>query len=133
MNIKADVNDKYYTSAVSQMIENIIKISAIKASFRYEKFAKESLNTLNSQLNEKASNAPALAKDYMMSHLGVVVLKSNKLNLINNMKTIKQLKYPYVVTKQKEYNDFLACTIRRCFSKDKSLKKVVSRINSFLK
>jgi len=133
MDIKADVNDKYYTSAVSQMIENIIKISAIKASFRYEKFAKESLNTLKSQLNEKASNAPALAKDYLMNHFGVVVLKSNKLNLINNMKTITQVKYPYVLTKEKEYNDFLACTLRRCFSKDKSLEKVVTRINAFLK
>ncbi len=133
LGVKADLNDKYYTSAVSKMIQNIITVAALKESFRYEKFAKKSLDTFKVQLQRELSLTPALASASLMQKQGVVVLKSNYSNLMQNLRTIREIKYPYVVTLKKNYNDFLACTIRQCFSKDPKLKSVISAIESFEK
>jgi len=68
-----------------------------------------------------------------MQEYGVVVLKSKSSNLIKNYKITQQIKYPYLLTLKKDYNAYLACTLRKCFSKDKTLKKVISEINTFQK
>ena len=130
LHVKAGLNDKYYTSPLSKILQNVIKISALKASFRYEKLAKKSIHSLKNQLIRKQADVPALAKAYLMQELGVVIVKSSKENLTKNAKIMQTIKYPYVLTEDKEYNDFLACTLRRCFVKDKEINKVIQVINT---
>jgi len=129
LHVKAGLNDKYYTSPLSKMLQNIIKLAALKASFRYEKLAQKNIQSLKNQLIAKQSDVPALAKAYLMQKLGVVVLKSSKENLMKNTKIIQKVQYPYLLTKAKEYNDFLACTLRRCFAKDINIATVIQVIN----
>ncbi len=129
LHVKAGLNDKYYTSALSKMIQNIVKMASLKASFRYEKFAQKSIKRLRSQLISKQANIPALAKAYLMQNIGVVTLKSSKRNLLKNVKILQNIKYPYVFTEKKEYDDFLACTLRRCFVNNKNLQYVIQTIN----
>ena len=129
LHVKAGLQDKYYTSPLSKMLQNIIKLAALKASFSYEKLALKSIKHLQIKLIRKQSNVPALAQAYLMQNLGVVVLKSSKINLLQNVKYFQNIQYPYVVTKKKEYNDFLACTLRRCFAKDKNIATVIQVIN----
>jgi len=130
MNIKAGVIDKYYTSPLSKMLQNTISIAALKASFRYEKLAITSLEKQTHTLKSKLSDAPALAKAYLMQHLKVTTLKSKKKNLLKHKKEIQKCNYPYILTKKESYDDYLACTIRLCFYKDKNLKKVIEAIDS---
>ena len=135
LNVLAGLNDKYYTSPLSQMVQNIMQLAALKASFRYEKFAQESMQQLELQLQLKKADAPALTQAYLMQKFGVVVIKSSKENLVKhtNKKIIYSINYPYVLTEKKPYDDYLACTIGRCFIKDKSLKNVAMQINRFIK
>ncbi len=125
LGVKADLNDKYYTSALSRIIEDIIKLSALKESFRYEKLAQKSIEANEATLKRKLAKVPALANDYLMQKRGVFVLKSNKNNLINNMQTIRKVHYPYVMTLQEDYNDYLVCTLRKCFVKSANLNAVI--------
>jgi uncharacterized protein YyaL (SSP411 family) len=131
--VKAGLNDKYYTAAVSKMIQNIIKLSAIKESFRYEKFANETLDAFHLQLQQKLADVPALARAFLMQKEGVVSLKSKRENLLRNHKKIQEISYPYVVTMPKDYNDYLACTLRQCFSKEKEFTLIVEKINKYKK
>ncbi|WP_457748351.1 thioredoxin domain-containing protein [Sulfurimonas sp.] len=130
LHVKAGLNDKYYTSPLSKMLQNIIKLAALKASFSYEKLAHKSINSLKQELIQKQADVPALAQAYLMQDLGVVVLKSSKENLLKNAKIMQKIKYPYVLSEAKEYNDFLACTLRRCFAKSKNLNSVIQIIDT---
>ncbi|WP_457746216.1 thioredoxin domain-containing protein [Sulfurimonas sp.] len=128
LRVPAGTKDKYYTSALSKMVQNYLNIAALKASFRYEKVAQKSLHTLSGELANKASDAPALATAYLMQKYGVVVLKSSKKNLLQNTKEIQKISYPYLLKKVQNYNDFLACTMRQCFAKESRIFKIKEAI-----
>ncbi|WP_434581498.1 DUF255 domain-containing protein [Sulfurimonas sp. NW15] len=129
LHVKAGINDKYYTSPLSKMLQNIIKLASLKASFQYEKLFQSSMEKLKEELIREESNAPALAQAYLMQKLGVVVVKSTKGNLLKNAKILQTVQYPYLLREAKEYNDFLACTLRRCFVKDKNISRIIKTIN----
>ncbi|SFV68015.1 Thymidylate kinase [hydrothermal vent metagenome] len=130
LDIKAGLIDKYYASPLSKMLQNIINIASLKASFRYEKLALATLEPQMDVLKFKQSDAPALAKAYLMQNLKVTTIKSKKQNLLKYKKEIQTIAYPYVLTKEEKYDDYLACTIRLCYSKDKNIKTVIKAINS---
>ncbi|QOP45477.1 thioredoxin domain-containing protein [Sulfurimonas paralvinellae] len=132
-NVKADLNDKYYTSSLSKIIQDILKLSGIKESLRYEKLAYASMNNLHLELQERLADAPALARAYLMQKEGVVSLKSKKENLLKNYKKIQEILYPYIVTVPKDYDSYLACTLRQCFSQEKELKLIIEKINRYKK
>ncbi|ADN09378.1 thioredoxin domain-containing protein [Sulfurimonas autotrophica] len=130
LHVKAGFNDKYYTSPLSKILQNILKLAALKASFVYEKFARKTIENIKPELAVKQANAPALAKAYLMQELGVVTLKSSKKNLINNQQRILQIKYPYLLSKAVAYENYLVCTIRQCFIEDISIQKVINFIDT---
>jgi uncharacterized protein YyaL (SSP411 family) len=130
LKVKARTDDKYYTAALSKMIQNILQLASLKAAFRYEKEANKTIKYLQQELLEKQSETPALAKAYLMQSLGIITLKSSKKNLIQNRSMITQIKYPYMLTKSVEDDEFIACTLRQCFIADKSLEKVIGFIDS---
>lgn len=128
MKIKANLKDKYYTSPLSKMTQNIVKLAALKESFRYEKLAVTTLKGINADLRFKQADAPAAATAFLMQSLKIVSLKSKKKNLLQNKQKIDSIKYPYILTKKSKDDDYLACTIRRCFSKEAKLEKVIDSI-----
>ena len=133
MKIKADLNDKYYTSAAGKMVQNILKLAALKASFKYENFAKMTLDSFMLRLIEKKADAPALSRAFLMYKEGIIVLKSKKENLQKNRQQLTKITYPYLLTKAKPFDDYLACTLRQCFAKEKTLNKLIKSIKKLKK
>ena len=128
LNVKATLNDKYYTSPLSKMLQNIIKLASLKSSFKYEKIALNSLKVIDNKLSQLQSFAPAAARAYLMQDLGFITIKSNVQVLKKNSIKLQMIHYPYVLSKSSNHEDFLGCTMRRCFVKDMSLEKVVDAI-----
>jgi len=128
LHVKANLNDKYYTSPLSKMLQNIIKLASLEGSFKYEKLALASLGHIQRELNEKLSDAPAAATAFLMQDKGIVTLKSNQENLQKKAIAIKNINYPYILTKKIQDSEYLCCTMRRCFSKEKKLKAVIQAI-----
>jgi len=132
--IQADLNDKYYTSALSKMIQDIVQMAALEASFEYEKLAQRSIKSFEMQLKEDPLDVPALTRAYLMQQGGVVVLKSNKENLQKSTPILlKDIKYPYTLMKAKTLDDYLACTLRQCFAKEIDLHAIIKKINFYKK
>jgi len=129
--VEGGLKDKYYKSALSNMIQNYLKFASLKASFRYEKLALQSLKNLESKYRLKTIEAPSLATAYLMQKYGIVTLKSSKKNLLDNSLILHKTNYPYLLLEDKPYDDFLACTLRRCFAKEKDVKKIKERIEAF--
>jgi uncharacterized protein YyaL (SSP411 family) len=133
LRIKADMRDKYYTSALAKMLQNYLKMASLKESFRYEKIVITSLEAINAALQREQSDAPATATAFMMQSLGVVMLKNTKEQLIKEKNAIQKIKYPYVLTKKSELDEYLACTMRSCFAKEKELKNIEKSIDNIIR
>jgi len=131
LDVKAGLNDKYYTSAQAKILQDIIKLAALKGSFKYEKLVVESMKKLYSTLAKNQADTPALARLYLMQTKGIVVIKSSEENLEKNRFLFQRSKYPYILLKAKEYDDYLACTLRQCFAKEKDLKIFLTAINNY--
>ena len=129
LSIKADMQDKYYTSPLAKMTQNIIKMASLKASFKYEKLALKTLEFLNVKIEKEQSNTPASAIAFLMQSQKIITLKNSKKTLKKDFFKIKDIKYPYIITKNTNSNFFyLACTIRSCFAIDKKFKKIKKAI-----
>ena len=131
LKVKADLKDKYYTSALGKMAQNIVKLASLKASFSYEKLALQTLESINAEIEKKQFEVPAAATAFMMQKVGVVTLKSSKKRLQTNMLKIQQLKYPYVLIKAEKNENYIACTMRSCFAIEKDFSKIKKRIESY--
>ncbi len=129
--VKAPLNDKYYTSALAKMMQNAMKLAALKESFRYEKFARKNLLSLQKHLQTTDDFSPALVRAYLMQKHGVVAIKSNAKNLQKNASAIAKLDYPYIVKLAQNYSFYLVCTLRQCFFKSPTFTPLIQKIKSF--
>jgi len=59
---------------------------------------------------------------------GTILLKSSKQNLLQNKEKIRQIKYPFLLTKPENTNSYLLCNMESCFYYDKNLTKVIENI-----
>ncbi|EDZ62131.1 protein containing DUF255 [Sulfurimonas gotlandica GD1] len=129
LSIKADMRDKYYTSSLAKMTQNIIKLASLRASFKYEKLALKTLESQNALIEKEQSNVPASAIAFLMLQEEVVTLKNTKETLERDVSKIKNIKHPYVLMKKEETSsEYLACTMRSCFAVEKELSKIKIKI-----
>lgn len=131
LSIKADMRDKYYTSALAKMTQNIIKLASLKASFRYEKLALKTLESQNGVIETKQSDVPASAIAFLMQKIEVVTLKNSKDKLKKDFLKIKSIKHPYLlIKKDKTDGKYLACTMRSCFAIEKNISDIKIKIEN---
>ena len=128
LKIKADHNDKYYTSALAKMIQNALHLASLKSSFKYEALAIKTLESINETIEQKQTQVPASAKAFLMVQENIVTLKSSKTNLQKHALEIFKIKYPFLLTKATQNENYIACTMRSCFSINKDFKKIVEGI-----
>jgi uncharacterized protein YyaL (SSP411 family) len=133
LEIQADMRDKYYSSAFAKMVQNFVKMASLKESFRYEKVAIQSLESINALLEKEQSDAPASATAFMMQTVGVVTLKHTKEQLLSDANAIKKIKHPYLLSKKSESAQYLACTMRSCFAKEEKLKNIEKIIDNVIR
>ncbi len=121
--IKADLRDKYYISAQAKTLQNLLDLALLTDSLKYQNIALKSLQKLSLNLDTPASNKALLMKNY-----GVILLKSNKENLVKNRTNIESLRYPFIHVKKVDNSIYLACEIGKCFSYSKVFENVKNKI-----
>ncbi len=132
LNIKADMNDKYYTSALAKMTQNIIKLASLKSSFKYEKLALKTLAYQNELIERELSKVPASATAFLMQKQKIVTLKNSKEILLQDKRKIKKISYPYILSKKdKTKGNYLACTMRSCFASTSNFYEIKDKIQSY--
>jgi len=131
IDVAADVNDKYYISALSKMLQNLLKLAALKSDRRYHNMARSMVENLQGVLGEKSVDAPALVTAYIIAKRGYILIKSNRKNLSQLKKRLGELTYPYILTKEEQRDVYIACTLQQCFCVEKSLEKLLERVEVF--
>jgi len=115
-------------------MQNILKLSLLKESFNFEKLAAISLQNFLKKISlEPNIKAPAMLRAYLMQKYGFVLLKSSVENLQKNAYRIHRSAYPYLLTKAQRYSDYMLCSMRQCFAKEKSLQKIMKKVVEYEK
>lgn len=126
--IVADFDDRYYTSALSVMLENLVRLSSLTEDLSYNEIVKETIENSGAVLKESPAKAPKLLHVFLRLKMGDVIIKSNMKNLRKSSKEIDAISYPFVLSKVEESDKYLACRVSSCFAYDTNITALVNYI-----
>jgi uncharacterized protein YyaL (SSP411 family) len=125
---RANFKDKYYTSPLSLMFENLITLANYKFDMSLLYQTKQMIKNYSSQILSDIANHSSGIRAIIRLQKGDVILKSNKNNLINYKKKIQNIKYPFLYTMFEQSSDFLACDESTCFAYSDNFDKIKNKI-----
>ena len=129
--VRADLLDKYTTSAFGKMMQNLYILANFTEDTQYAHLAEESLKKIS--FMDSAQNAPSSMRAWLMGHYGIITLSHKQKVLEQNRKNIQEIHYPYLYLFVEERNDFGACTLGGCFAGEKDLKVMKQRVFEHIK
>jgi len=126
---EADFDDRYYTSALSMMLENLVRLSSLTEELDYNEIVKKTIKNNGAVLEMNPVKAPKLLHTFLRLKMGDVIIKSNAEKLLNVRKQIEAMKYPFVLSKTEESDKYLACRVNSCFAYDTNITKLLEKID----
>ena len=128
--VRAKVYDSGYKSALSNMLENLFKMSLYMDKREYSKISLKILRKNFQTLQQNQLYKASLFNVYLASKMGYVILKSKKRNLLKNLKKIEKTTYPFLLLKTNNEEIYLVCTANSCFAYSDDINEVLSKIES---
>jgi len=129
----ADFDDRYYTSALSMILEDFVRLASLTEELEFNEVVKRTLKESAAVLESNPSKAPKLLHLFLRLKMGDVIIKSTFQNLTKSKKEIDQMKYPFVLTKVEKSDKFLACRVNSCFAYDENITALIEKINKMVK
>jgi len=129
LEVLADFDDKYYTSSLSLMLENMVRLSSLTEDLAYQEIVKKSMGKYVQVLEELSTNISKLVHTLMRMEKGDVIIKASRDKLRKNTKVLETIKYPFVLSKAQESDKYLACRVSSCFAYDDNLAILIKNIN----
>ncbi len=127
----SSIYDSAYRSSLSNMLENLFKLSILTDIREFHNLAMHSLKQNSYKINNNPSGVATAFNIFVGSQKQYKVLKSTKDNLVKNKVKIEKLNNPYLVIKAVNDKQYLACTINSCFSFDMDIYKVLTNIGKY--
>jgi uncharacterized protein YyaL (SSP411 family) len=124
----ADFDDRYYTSALSMMLENLLRTSALTEELRYIKIVKQSIKKLGSVLEKDPASAPKLVDTFLRLKKGDIIIHASKKKLLLAQDDLDAITYPFILSKAEASKQYLACKSTSCFAHDKNITKLIDKI-----
>ncbi len=125
----ADFDDRYYTSPLSQMLENLIQLSSLTETFTYRDIVQETLSNMGSVLESSPATAPKLVHTFLRMHKGDVIIHARKKKLLSAQHALDNVKYPFLLSVIQESDEYLACKTTMCFAHDTNITKLIEKIH----
>lgn len=126
--VLADFDDRYYTSALSVMLENLVRLSSLTEELDYNEIVKKTIKESGAVLGTTPVKAPKLLHTFLRLKMGDVIIKSNAKKLQKSRKQIEAMKYPFVLSKPEESDKYLACRVNSCFAYDTNITALINKI-----
>ena len=126
---EADFDDRYYTSALSMMLENLVRLTSLTNELSYAEVAKETTKEHGAVLEKNPSFAPKLVHTFLRLQLGDIIIHANKEKLLLAQPELDGMRYPFVLSVMQESDEYLACKTTMCFANDKNITKLIEKIN----
>ena len=129
----ADFDDRYYTAALSQVLEDLVQIASLGEALEYNEIVKKTLKMQGAVLEKEPQNASKLLHTFLRLKKGDVIIKSTKEKLLKAQNKIDDMSYPFVLTKTEESDKYLACRVNSCFAYDNNMTVLIEKINKMVK
>ena len=126
---EADFDDRYYTSALSMMLENLVRLTSLTNDLNYVEVVKETIKKKGAVLEKNPAFAPKLVHTFLRLTLGDVIIHANKKKLLLAQSELDTMKYPFVLSAMQESAEYLACKTTMCFANDRNITKLIEKIN----
>ncbi len=123
----AGVYDSSYKSALSNMVDNLLKLAILAEDLELQNVVKKTLQVNSSTLSSSPSNSAWLLRNYMAYKKGYVSLKATKELLKDKNLSF----YPFIVKKVTEDKEYQACSAIACFAYSKDFEDIVTKIKEF--
>ena len=130
---EADFDDRYYTSELSVMLENLVRLTGLTEELSYHELAKKTIQNSGAVLEKFPAKAPKLLHTFLRLKMGNVIIKSKLEKLQKNKKEIEAIQYPFILSKPEESDKYLACKINSCFAYDDNITALIQQIEKELK
>lgn len=128
--VTAGVYDSQYRSALSQMIDNILRLALLSDDLELQNLAKNSLELNSMSLSSKPSKTAWLLRTYMAYNKQYISLKAQK----SMLKEKNYPNYPFLLKKEdNSVNKYLACKIGVCFAYSTDFEEIIRQIKKSIK
>ena len=132
LKVKADFDDRHYTSALSQMLENLLRVTTLTDNLHYASIVKETMNHSGAILQTDPQNASKLVHVYLRLKKGDIIIHARKEKLLLFQDKQTQINYPFVLSSVQESDEYLACKTTMCFASDRNITKLIEKINKVI-
>ena len=112
----ANLDDNYYSSPLAVMYHNILSLAALQYDLSLNSFAKESITQKSRLFHSDAITFATAVRAALRVAIGDVLVKGDRKRLLDNLRNILHIKYPYLLIKAEHVKDFEACSVDRCFA-----------------
>ena len=129
----ADFDDRYYTSALSMVLEDFVRVASLTEALDTNEVVKKTIRESGEVLERSPVKAPQLLHVLLRLEMGDVIIKSTLENLLESKKEIDQMKYPFVLSKVEKSDEYLACRVNSCFAYDNNITALIEKINKMVK
>ena len=128
----ADFDDRYYTSALSVMLENLVRMATLKEELMYSAVVKETIANMGAILEKNPAYASKLVHTFLRLKLGDVIIHEDKDKLLIAKNALDSIKYPFILSGVQESESYLACKMTMCFAYDKNITKLIEKIEKVM-
>lgn len=121
---KADIADNTYTSPVSIMIDVLISLTTLLEDEKYAHFAFKTLEYNSYELARRPVIYPYMLRQVLRYLKGDRVIKSTHCNIEANSYELASLKYPFIIKKSTDDEEYMVCGDKSCFASTDSINKI---------
>ena len=124
----ADFDDRYYTSALSVMLDDLLRVGALTEMLTYNSLVKETITQSATVLDVNPASASKLVDIFLRLYKGDIIIHAKKEKLRIAQVVLDKVQYPFLLSKVQESDAYLACKTTMCFAHDKNITKLIEKI-----
>jgi uncharacterized protein YyaL (SSP411 family) len=124
----ADFDDRYYTSALSVMLDDLVRMSSLTEELKYNAIVKETIVNMGAVLETNPAFAPKLVHTFLRLKKGDIIIHAKREKLLIAQEKLDEVAYPFILSKVQESDAYLACKTTMCFAHDKNITKLIEKI-----
>ena len=133
LNTEADFDDRYYTSSLSVMLDNLLRMASLTDMLKYRAVVKDTLGNMGGVLKTNPASASKLVHTFLRLEKGDIIIHATKEKLHIAQSKLDKVKYPFLLSTVEESHEYLACKTTMCFAHDKNITKLIEKINEAVK
>ena len=133
LKVEAGFDDRYYTAALSVMLDNLLRMASLTDSMKYRAIVKDTLMHTGGILQTNPTSVSKLVHVFLRLKKGDIIVHANKKKLEMAQAKLDRVKYPFLLNAAEESDVYLACKTTMCFAYDKNITKLITKINKVVK